>query len=99
MQYMNKKQKLHAKRVQKWAIAFTASLLLWATLFALIMSNVIPFSRCAAWEGEPGVSHCDAPNWEGWSAFAIWVGVAAFVVAIASFIMLVVSHNASKGKR
>ncbi len=80
--------------VKKWAVIFTSLFTIWFTLFMLVTTNFFPFSRCGSWEGEPFVSHCDAPYWEGWDALPIWIGVIAFIGAAISFVGLIRAHNA-----
>lgn len=85
--------------VKMWAAIFTTMFTTWLLLFVLVTSNVFPYSRCASWEGEPLLSHCDAPYWEGWDALPIWIGVAAFIGAVVSFVGLMQAHSKQKGKK
>lgn len=94
------KKKSKEQSVKRWAFIFTLFFCAWLLLFMLVTTNVIPFSRCGSWEGEPWVSHCDAPYWEGWNAVPIWLGILAFLGAIFAFVGLIRAHTAQRsGKK
>lgn len=66
-------------------------------LFGIVTSvfnNWIPMERCAAWEGEPFLSNCDAPYYTPFGNLLIWLAVAAFFIL--PFAVYLLAKNEAK---
>jgi len=85
--------------VKSATFAYVGLLVTWICILALFTADIIPMKDCWAWEGEPWMSHCDAPIYSGFAWLMIWVGVFAFLASGIALIFLLYAHTEEKQQK